>query len=301
MRPRRALLYVPGDDLRKIQKAATLGVSGGLDCICLDLEDGVAFQAKGTARVQIPQALGSLEFGRAERLVRVNGAHSGLQKEDLVAVLPARPQGIVVPKVENAEDILRVDEAISAAEARNGWGEGEIALIAIVESARGILNLAQIAAASKRLQATALGAEDLAADMGAIRTRGGEEMFYARSALVMHCAAFGLQALDMVYVDLKDSQGLFQEARHAFEMGFSGKQIIHPDQIALVQRAFTPGEEAIARARRLVQAYEEHLAAGKGVFTLDGKMVELPMIQAARRILAQAEAYPPQVNQERES
>lgn len=296
MRPRRALLYVPGDDLRKIQKAATLGVSGGLDCVCLDLEDGVAYQAKEKARAQIPQALDQLDFGRAERLVRVNGAQSGVLESDLAAVLPSRPQGIVLPKVEQAEDMLRVDEAITAAEARFGWAVGEIALIAIVESARGILNLGQIAAASKRLQAIALGAEDLAADIGAIRTRGGEEMFYARSILVMHCAAHELQALDMVYVDLKDAQGLFQEARRAFEMGFSGKQIIHPDQIALVQRAFTPGEEAIARARRLVQAYEEHLAAGKGVFTLDGKMVELPMIQAARRILAQAEGHPPQAS-----
>ncbi len=294
MRPRRALLYVPGDDLRKIHKAATLGVGGSVDCICLDLEDGVAYPSKAVARQQIPQALQNLDFGRAERLVRVNGASSGLQETDLAAVLPNRPQGIVLPKVENAEHIRHVDEIIAAAEARYGWQEGEIALLAIVESARGILNLGQIAAASPRLQAIALGAEDLAADMGAIRTRSGEEMFYARSALVMHTAAYGLQALDMVYVDLKDTQGLFQEARQAFQMGFSGKQIIHPDQIALVQRAFTPGEEAIANARRLVQAYEAHQAAGKGVFTLDGRMVELPMIQAAWRILAQAEGQPPE-------
>jgi citrate lyase beta subunit len=292
MRARRALLYVPGDDLRKIQKAAALGVDGSLDCLCLDLEDGVAYTAKDAARQQIPQALHGLDFGRAERIVRVNAASSGLQEADLAAVLPCRPQGILLPKAENAEQIQQIDRIIAAAERQSGWGEGEIALLAIVESAGGVLNLAQIAAASRRLQALALGAEDLAADMGAVRTRSGNEMFYARSALVMHTAAYDLQALDMVYVDLKDTQGLFQEAQQAFQMGFSGKQIVHPDQIAPVQRAFTPGDEAVAYARRVVQAYEQYLAMGKGVFTLDGKMVELPMIQAARRILAQAEENP---------
>jgi citrate lyase beta subunit len=292
MRGRRALLYVPGDDLRKIQKAAALGVSGALDCLCLDLEDGVAYTSKEEARIQIPQALQSLDFGRAERLVRVNAVSTGLQETDLSTVLPCHPQGIILPKVENAEQIQRVDETIAAVEKQYGWSGGEIALLAIVESARGILNLAQIASACPRLQALALGAEDLAADIGAVRTRSGSEMSYARSALVMHTAAFGLQAIDMVFVDLKDSQGLFQEAQQAFQMGFSGKQIIHPDQIAPVQRAFTPGDEAIANARRLVQAYDRHQAMGKGVFTLDGRMVELPMIQSARRILAQAEENP---------
>ena len=158
-----------------------------------------------------------------------------------------------------------------------------------MESARAILNLAQFAAANPRLQAIALGAEDLAADMGAVRSPAGWEVFFARSALVLHTAAYDLQAIDMVYTDFKDISGLEGEARQAVGMGFSGKQVIHPGQVEAVQRAFTPSEEAVENARRLVQAYEQQLAAGKGVFALDGKMVEAPMVQAARRLLSRSE------------
>ena len=295
MRPRRALLYVPGDDLRKIHKAAALATTGDRltrsDCICLDLEDGVALARKDVARQMIPEALHTLDFGRAERLVRVNAASSGLQAADLAAVLPAHPQGIILPKAETPQEIREISQAIAAAETRYGWPAGEMALIAIVESAKAILNLAQIAAASPRLQAIALGAEDLAADLGAVRSLAGWEVFFARSALVLHAAAQDLQAIDMVYVDFKDLPGLEREAQQAADMGFSGKQAIHPAQVEAVQRAFTPSPEAREHARRLVQAYEQHLAAGKGVFALDGKMVEAPMIQAARRLLARSEEY----------
>ena len=292
MRPRRALLYVPGDNLRKIQKAAALAASNERfehsDCICLDIEDGVALTRKEVARQIIPEALSTLDFGSAERLVRVNSHSSGLQAADLAAILPAHPQGIILPKAETSQEISEISQAIAAVETRYGWPAGEIALIAIVESARAILNLAQIAAASPRLQAIALGAEDLAADLGAVRSPAGWEVFFARSILVLHAAAYDLQAIDMVYVDLNDLPGLEQETKQAADMGFSGKQVIHPAQIETVQRAFTPSEKAVENARRLVQAYEQQLAAGKGVFALDGKMVEAPMVQAARRLLARS-------------
>jgi len=290
MRTRRALLYVPGDDQRKIQKAASLGAgSPGIDCVCLDLEDGVAWQRKEAARRVIPEALSSLDFGVAEKLVRVNAATSGLQEEDLLAILPAHPQSIVIPKVESPENILKVSQAAAAAEARYAWPAGEIGIIAIIESARAVIDLAQIADADPRLQALALGAEDLADDLGAIRSREGWEVFYARSALVLHAAAYNLQAIDMVYVDLHDPAGLEKEADTAAQLGFSGKQVIHPDQVGPVQRAFTPGEDEITNARRIVQAFEENALAGRSVFTMDGKMVEIPMVQAARRLLARAD------------
>ena len=293
MRPRRALLYVPGDDLRKMHKAAALAASNEhferSDCICLDIEDGVALSRKEVARQIIPEALSNLDFGSAERLVRVNSHSSGLQAADLAAILPAHPQGIILPKAETPQEISEISQAIAAAETRYGWPAGKIALIAIVESARAILNLAQIAAANPRLQAIALGAEDLAADMGAVRSPAGWEVFFARSALVLHTAAYDLQAIDMVYTDFKDISGLEGEARQAAGMGFTGKQVIHPGQVEAVQRAFTPSEEAVENARRLVQAYEQQLAAGKGVFALDGKMVEAPMVQAARRLLSRSE------------
>jgi len=277
---------MPGDDMRKIRKAATLGV----DCVCMDLEDGVAVNRKAAARVAIVEALTSLSFGGSERLVRINPVGSGYEEAELAAVLPAHPDGIVVPKVAGATDIQWVSARIAAAEAQFGWPPGEIALIAIVESPKAIVNLKEIASADPRLQALIFGAEDLAGDIGARRTPEAWEVFYARSALVTHAAAFGLQAIDMVYIDFHDEAGLRAEAQQGAQLGFSGKQIIHPNQVAPVQEAFTPDDEAISEAQRLVAAFERHQAEGRGAFALDGKMIDAPLIKAARQILARARA-----------
>lgn len=286
MRARRALLYMPGHDMRKIQKAIGLGV----DCICMDIEDGVAANRKADARAGIAEALRALDFGRSERLVRINAVGSGLEADDLAAVLPARPDGIVIPKVATAEQVRRVSEQIAAVERANGWQAGTIRLIVIVETARAILNLPQIATADSRLEALIFGADDLAIDIGATRTREGWEVFYARSAVVLHAAAFGLQAIDIVYVDFNDIEGLRREALQGAQMGYVGKQIIHPNQIAPVQEAFTPSDEAIAHALRVVQTYAAHCAAGAGAFAMDGKMVDTPIVKMAEQVLARARA-----------
>lgn len=282
MNARRALLYIPGDDERKIAKAATLDV----DCICLDMEDGVALNRKQAARETIAKALREQNFGRAERLARINRIGSGLEEADLAAVLPAHPDGIVIPKVENAGQIHWVSAQIAAA----GFSPQALSLICMVETALGIVNLASIASADPRLQALIFGAEDLAGDIGARRTPEAWEVFYARSAIVTHAAAFGLQAIDMVYVDFHDEEGLRGEARQGAEMGFAGKQVIHPNQVVPVQEAFTPGEAEIAQARRLVEAFAAHQASGKGAFALDGKMVDAPVVKAAERLLGRARA-----------
>lgn len=284
MRARRALLYTPGDDLRKIQKAAALDV----DCICLDMEDGVALSRKAEARRVIADAFQTLDFGRSERLARINAVGSDFENEDLTAALSARPDGIVIPKVETASQVSWVSGMIEAYEIRSGWKLNSIALLVVVESARGILNLAEIAGSTPRLQGIIFGAEDFAGDIGATRTQEGWEVFYARSAVVTHAAAFDLQAIDMVYIDFKDPAGLYREALQGAGMAFAGKQIIHPDQVEPVQKAFTPNPEAVAYALRVMQAYEEHQAAGKGAFALDGKMIDAPIIKAARRVLERA-------------
>ncbi len=286
MHARRALLYVPGSDERKVQKAASLGA----DSVCLDLEDGVALNRKAEARQLVSQALTELDFGRAERLVRINPASSGLQSEDLEAVLPGKPHGLVLPKVSELEQIRLLSEQVAAYERGQGWEAGGISLLAIVESARGIVNLPQIASADPRLEALIFGAEDLVGDVGAVRTRDGWEIFYARSAVVTCAAAFGLQAVDMVYVEYRDLDGLRREARQGAEMGYTGKQVIHPDQVGPAQQAFTPGEEEIARALRIIEAHAEHQAAGAGAFALDGAMVNMPVVRAAERLLARARA-----------
>lgn len=285
-RARRALLYMPGDDLRKIRKATTLDV----DCICMDMEDGVAINRKSEARQTIAEALNTLDFGRSERLARINPVGSGLEELDLSTVLPARPDGIVIPKVEHAAQVMRVDRLIEDCAASSGWPENSICLLVVVESALGIVNLAEIAGSTKRLQAIIFGAEDFAGDIGATRTSQGWEVFYARSAVVAHAAAFNLQAIDMVYIDFKDVEGLYRESLAGAGMAFSGKQIIHPDQVEPVQRAFTPSDEEIASARRVMSAFEAHQAIGKGAFALDGKMIDAPIIKSAERVLARARA-----------
>lgn len=286
MRARRALLYIPGDDLRKIRKATTLAV----DCVCLDMEDGVALSRKDAARATIPDALAGLDFGRAERLVRINPAGSGLAADDLAAALLARPDGVVIPKVEDAETIRWASAASAAAEQANGWPAQGIGLVAMVETARGIVNLREIASADPRLQALIFGAEDLAGDIGALRTPAAWEVFYARSAVVTHATACGLQAIDMVYIDYRDAAGLAREAAFGAQLGYAGKQVIHPDQIAPVQEAFTPDDAAIARAQRIINAMREHQEGGRGAFALDGQMIDMPLVKAAERVLARARA-----------
>jgi len=286
LRSRRALLYVPGDDLHKVEKAAVLGA----DCVCLDIEDGVAINRKADARVTIAGVLSRLDFGRSERLVRINPVGSGLENDDLAAILPAHPDGIVIPKVQNAGHVQWVSKQIAEAENLYGWEAGGIILLALIESARGVVNLKEIAEADPRLQALIFGAEDLAGDIGAVRTRPGWEIFYARSAVVTHAAAFGLQAIDMVWMDLHDVDGLREESHQGAQMAYSGKQIIHPNQVEPVHTAFAPSDEAIAQARRVVEAAAQQQDAGKGAFALDGKMVDMPVVKAAEWVLTRARA-----------
>jgi citrate lyase beta subunit len=286
MRARRAILYTPGDDLKKISKAVTLGV----DCACLDIEDGVAINRKEVARQTIAKALSTLDFGNAERLVRINPVGSGLEHDDLLTVVPARPDGIVIPKVKDKTQIKWVSEQISALEKLNELPMGEIILIALIETAKGIINLGEIASADSRLDALIFGAEDLAADLGAHRSQSGWEVFHSRSEVVTYSAAYGLQAIDMVYIDFKDSEGLQVQATQGAHLGFDGKQVIHPDQVKPVQEAYTPKDEELTEAKSIVDAFAAHQAAGKGAFAMDGKMVDAPLVKSAQSVLERARA-----------
>jgi citrate lyase beta subunit len=286
MRARRALLYMPGDDLKKIQKGTTLDV----DCVCLDIEDGVAANRKNEARLTVSEALKTMDFGRSERLARINAIGSGLEYEDLRAALTGRPDSIVVPKVEDPWQVRWVCEQIGEYEREMTWPAGSIRVLIQAETARGVVNLPMICNTDTRIEAVIFGAEDFANDIGATRTQEGWEVFYARSAVVTHCAAFGLQAIDMVYVDFHDIDGLIGEANQGARMGFEGKQIIHPSQVTPVQEAFTPSNEAIANALRIMEADASHQQRGFGAFAMDGKMVDAPVVKAAQRVLARAHA-----------
>ncbi|MEW6093147.1 MAG: CoA ester lyase [Chloroflexota bacterium] len=285
MHSRRALLYVPGDDRHKIEKSLTFEA----DCICLDMEDGVAQNRKDAARATIAAALRELDFGASEKLARLNPVGSGLEADDIEAVLPSHPDGIVLPKVESLEQILWASEKIEAAELAHDWPLGSIRLIVDVETAKGISNLKEIAS-HPRLDALIFGAEDYAVSIGAARTPEAWEVFTARSLVVLHAKACGLQAIDMVSVDYKDIERLRREAQFGAQLGFTGKQVIHPAQVEPVQEAFTPDEAAIEKARRLVEAFEAHQKEGKGAFGLDGQMIDMPLVRAAQNVLERAKA-----------
>jgi citrate lyase beta subunit len=277
MRPRRCLLFMPGDDLKKIQKGISLGVDG----VVMDLEDGVALNRKSEARATIAAALRDLDFGRSERMVRLNPIGSGLESDDLAAVLPRHPDSLMLPKVERAKQVQWVSQQLEGTNIR---------VLAIIETARGVVNLKEIATASDRLDALIFGAEDLASDIGATRTPAGWEVFYARSAVVIHAAAFGLQAIDTLCTDFDDEAALIEDAKFGVQLGFSGKLAIHPKQVNVIQISFTPTDEQIAAAQRLVAAHDQQQAHGTGAFALDGKMIDMPAIRAAQQVLAKAHA-----------
>lgn len=285
-RPRRSLLFVPADDPRKLRKAVTLPVDG----VILELEDGVAPERKAVARAHVTAGLRELDFGPRERLVRVNAIGTEHHARDLAETIDARPDAYVVPKVESAEDVQRVCRWLDAAEAERGWPRGGIRLLVLIETARGVLKLRDIAAADERLDALIFGAEDLAGSIGAVRSREGWEVFHARSALVIGAAAHDLQAIDMVFTDVTDPAGLEAEATFGRRLGYAGKTVIHPGQVDIVNRAFSPTAAEIAHARRLIEGFDR---AGGGAFALDGKMIDMPVIRQARRVLALAELTTP--------
>jgi citrate lyase beta subunit len=256
----------------------------------MDMEDGVAVNRKAEAREVIARAMKELDFGTSERCIRINSIGSGFEKEDLASALAARPDSIVVPKIETAEQVQWVSGQIESYELANGLAIGGIRLLIGVETAKGILNLKEIAEADKRLEAVIFGAEDYAASVGARRTKEATEVLYARSAVVAACAANDLQAIDMVYIDFHDLEGLRREAEQGAGFGFSGKQVIHPNQVSVVQEAFTPSEEAIAYAKRIVESFESSQKEGKGAYALDGKMIDMPLLKNAQKVLDRARA-----------
>jgi len=286
MHSRRAILYMPGDDRRKIEKATTLGV----DSICMDLEDGTAINKKAEARAVLAQAMRELDFGDAERCIRINSIGSGWEADDLAAALEARPDSIALPKVESPEQVIWVSSRIESYELAHGLPLGGIRMIILVETAKGILNLKEIAGADKRLDAIIFGGEDFAASIGATRTKDALELLYAREAVVTACAAYDLQAIDIVTIDFKDLDALRAESEAGARLGFTGKQIIHPAQVGPVQAAFTPSDEAIAYARRVVETFEANQREGKGAYALDGKMIDMPLLKNAQKVLDRARA-----------
>ena len=273
-RPRRSRLYVPGNNPRLLINAGVFES----DCVILDLEDSVPLDQKDSARFLVKEALRSLDFGDSEIWVRVNRE---FLEEDLEEVLLWAPHGICVPKSESEDDIKEVERVVEKYEKE--YGIEEVKLMPIIESAKGIINLEEIAGASSRIVAIAFGAEDFTRDIGG--EKSWDSLLYARSKLVAVAKAFGIQALDTVYSDINDIDGLMEETKKIIKMGFDGKGAIHPEQVRYINECFMPSEEEIEYAKRVMEAIEEAKKKGIGAVSLDGKMVDEPVVKRAERIL----------------
>ncbi|MCA1999347.1 MAG: CoA ester lyase [Hyphomicrobiales bacterium] len=286
----RSLLFVPGDDARKIAR----GLASGADALILDLEDSVAPARKEAARGLVRETLAARQPGGPRLLVRVNALRSGEIAADLDGVMPGRPDAVMLPKCEGGADVQHLGALIAVREAEHAIGDGATGIIAIAtETPLALFRLGTIPGASLRLQGLTWGAEDLAGAVGAERNRGEAGAYtapfqLARSLALFAAAAAEVPAIDSVYVDFRDEAGLRAEAEAGRRDGFTAKMAIHPAQIAIINAVFTPDSATIAHAARIVALFAAN--PDQGVIGLDGQMVDRPHLVQAERILARARA-----------
>ena len=278
----RSWMFVPGHQRRMIDKAYGLE----LDVAMFDLEDGVPPGEKDTARAMMAETLARPSSGTL-RFVRIHPAGSKEIEADLPAVIRPGLDGLTLTKVNCPEDVLQVSAILNEREEGAGLQRGSVRLLATIESARGLVQAAAIAASSPRLVGLMFGAEDFAMDLGMFNVRQGEagDFLYARSALVVAAASEGLQAVDRGYLDIRNPTGLERDTRLARDLGFTGKALIHPAQIEVIETVFRPTDAEVEYARRVVAAFEAAEAAGAGAVAVDGQMVDLPVVERARRAL----------------
>jgi citrate lyase subunit beta / citryl-CoA lyase len=282
-RIRRSRLYVPGSEPKYFVNAALHGADG----IILDLEDSVHVSEKDAARLLVRNALRAVDFLQCERMVRINQLPLGL--EDLDEVVPESPDLILIPKVENPNQVIEVDRRIAEIKADYGITRS-IWLMPILESALGIENAFAIAKASEQIVAITIGLEDYTADLGVVKTTSGMESLYARQRVVNVARAAGVQAIDSVFGDVGDMEGLQRWGINSRALGFEGMGCVHPMQIAVIHEAFAPTSAEIERAQRIVAAYNEAQQKGLGVVSLGSKMIDPPVVQRALKLIARAQA-----------
>ena len=282
MRIMRSWMFVPGHQQRMIDKAYGLK----LDVAMFDLEDGVPPGEKDTARAMMAETLGRPSTGIL-RFVRIHPAGTKAIEADLPAVNRPGLDGLTLTKVNCPEDVLAVCAVLDEREEEAGLQRGSVRLLATIESAKGLIQAPAIAASSPRLVGLMFGAEDFAMDLGMFNVRQGEagDFLYARSALVVAAASEGLQAVDRVYTEIRNPAGLEKDTRIARDLGFTGKALIHPAQIEVVEEVFRPTDVEVEYARRVVDAFEAAEADGAGAVAVDGQMIDLPVVERARRVL----------------
>ncbi|VGT91549.1 citrate lyase beta chain / citryl-CoA lyase subunit [Streptococcus pyogenes] len=284
-RLRRTMMFVPGANAAMLRDAPLFGA----DSIMFDLEDSVSLKEKDTSRALVHFALKTFDYSSVETVVRVNGLDScGVL--DIEAVVLAGVNVIRLPKTETAQDIVDVEAVIERVERENGIEVDRTRMMAAIESAEGVLNAREIAKASKRLIGIALGAEDYVTNMKTRRYPDGQELFFARSMILHAARAAGIAAIDTVYSDVNNTEGFQNEVRMIKQLGFDGKSVINPRQIPLVNEIYTPTKKEIDHAKQVIWAIREAESKGSGVISLNGKMVDKPIVERAERVIALATA-----------
>jgi len=287
---RRTVMYAAGNNAGLMRDATIYGA----DSVIYDVEDSVSVYEKDSARQLVFHALTQLprlcEIG-----VRINHISTPWGHKDLEVLLPAKPDYIRLPKGESGDEIRELDETIARAEKACGFEPGSIGIMVSIESPKGLRNAYEIATASPRMNGVAIGGEDFAASIKTEKTRGnditaGRELFVARGLLVLAAKEAGIQAIDSVFSDLRDEEGLIRETAIIKELGFDGKSCVNPRQIDAIHSVFTPAQKDIDYAYRVLDVYEEAMGKKSGVIALDGKMIDMPMVTRAKRVLALAMA-----------
>jgi len=279
-RPRRSALYMPGSNTRALEKAKTLAA----DVVILDLEDAVSPDAKAEARDNIAAALKAGGFGPREVVVRINGLNTPWGMDDVSALATAGAAAILLPKVESAAQVRQLVQALD-----NAGGPESLKVWSMVETPHAILDIKDIAGASSRLACLVMGTSDLAKDLHAQHTKARLPMLTALNLCVVAARAYGLACLDGVHLHLADEEGFREACRQGLELGFDGKTIFHPNQIAPANDVFAPSAEEVAFSRRIIDAYDKARKQGQGVVLVDGKLIENLHVENARRLVALAD------------
>ena len=282
---RRSMLFLPGNTPNMLINGAVLGS----DAVILDLEDAVSPAEKDAARILVRNTIRYMDFGGCEIIVRINSIDTPFWKQDLAAILPEKPAVILLPKTNCAQDILTADAYMTELEQKLGFAANTVRLMPLIETALGVENAFTIAAASGRVCALFLGAEDLTADLRCKRTKGSHEIEYARGRMVVAARAAGVDVYDTPFTDVNDPEGMAEDAAYAKAMGFTGKAAISPRHVETINAVFSPTVEEVNYAYEVLEAIAQAKAQGRGAISLRGKMIDAPIVTRAEQTIAMAE------------
>lgn len=285
-RLRRTMMFVPGNNPAMVKDAGIYGA----DSIMFDLEDAVSMSEKDAARYLVYEALQTVDYGDAELVVRINGLDTPYYENDIKAMVKAGIDVIRLPKVESADMMLQLESLVVDAEKEFGREVGSTNIMAAIESAKGVLNAYEIAKSSERMIGIALSAEDYTTDMKTHRYPDGQELLFARNMIIHAARAAGIAAFDTVFTNMDDEEGFYRETELIHQLGFDGKSLVNPRQIEMVNKVYQPTKKEIENAQNVVAAIAEAHAKGSGVISMNGQMVDRPVVLRAERVMRLAKA-----------